>query len=441
MEKYVFLDANVYIGANYSFNNRYFNKLSELISNDELVLLGCSICFGEVEKHIGSDLATAISEFNKALKSRSFASIRYDIEYENKLAKLDTEDVVEHVKKNFRRYLKDNRVDSFSIEGISTEELMQNYFDKKPPFEEKKPNEFKDAIMIMALKRYQSELGETVLIISNDIGFRDAFKDDKEFVLFEKLSDFLSYHQRNDKVQQSFEKYFGENIDEDTIYNELSILAEEINYTMDEREEFQLTKFIIDDIEFRLDYVEIEDEENAQAFIAATFFITIECEYLDIDNSYYDKEDAEYIVKSYIQSKENHQFEKEIRLDFKYQQKEENDNYELSFVKVNTEEFDNSIDLSLEDTFIDCYYEKSVMPKKYKEYFEKYGTKCSECGKFLGFGDEENYHDYNGESLCALCAVTNENGFICSQCGFKYPYWRQGNSGVFCIDCERDYDH
>jgi hypothetical protein len=41
MGKYVFLDANVYIGANYSFDNHYFNKLSELISSDELVILGC----------------------------------------------------------------------------------------------------------------------------------------------------------------------------------------------------------------------------------------------------------------------------------------------------------------------------------------------------------------------------------------------------------------
>jgi len=439
MEKYVFLDANVYIGANYSFGNHYFNKLSELISNDELVLLGCSICFGEVEKHICSDLVTAISGFNKSLKARSFASIRHDVEYKNKLAKLDAENVVEHVKNNFRRYVNENHVDAFSIEGISTEELMQDYFDKKSPFEEKKPSEFKDAIMIMALKRYQSELGETVVVISNDAGFRDAFKAGKEFVLFEKLSDFLTYHQRNNKVQQAFEQYFGDDIDYDAIYDELSDLAKNIDYSMDEREEFQLTNFTIDDIEFGLDYLEIEDEKNAQAFLSATFFITIECEYLDIDNSYYDKEDTEYIVKSYIQSKEKHQFEQEIMLDFKYQENDK-DNYNLSFIKVNTEEFDHSIDLSQENTFVDCYDEKSVMSKQYKEYLEKYGTICSECGRFLGFGDDGNYHDYNGEPLCESCAVTNENGFICPQCGFKHPYGRQGNSGDFCIGCERDYD-
>lgn len=437
----IFLDANIYIGSNYSFGNIYFQKLSELISKGELTLLGCSICIGEVEKHIESDLNSAVSGFNKSLKSRSFAAIRYDDNYKVKLEKLDTKIVVEHVVDNFRRYLDVNQLETFSLEGISTENLIQDFFDKKSPFEEKKPNEFKDAIMIKALKKYQDQIGENIIVISNDEGFRKSVKDDKGFVVFEKLADFLKYHQRNNKLQQAFEEYFSDDNDYDDICNALSDFAEGIDYSMDEREEFQITNFAVDAVEYGLDYVEIEEDDKIKAFVAATFSIIIECEYLDVDNSYYDKEDTEYVVKSYIQAKEEHQFEQEIVLEFRYQEDEKNESCEFSFIEVNSDECDNSLDLSLEDTCIDCYNEKSVMSKQNKDYLDNYGVQCSECGKFLGFSNDGNFHTYDGEPLCNSCAVTNENGFICPQCGLKHSYERQGNSGDFCIDCEREYDH
>ena len=44
--------------------------------------------------------------------------------------------------------------------------------------------------------------------------------------------------------------------------------------------------------------------------------------YLDVNNSYYDKEDDEYIVKSYIESEEIHRFEHEIVLDFEFEASE-----------------------------------------------------------------------------------------------------------------------
>lgn len=48
-----------------------------------------------------------------------------------------------------------NRAESFLLQEIDMEEIMQDYFEKKAPFETQKPNEFKDAIMIKALKNYQ----------------------------------------------------------------------------------------------------------------------------------------------------------------------------------------------------------------------------------------------------------------------------------------------
>ena len=46
----VFLDTNVYETANFSFGNRHFSKLHELILNDEAILLYNDIVYKEVNQ-------------------------------------------------------------------------------------------------------------------------------------------------------------------------------------------------------------------------------------------------------------------------------------------------------------------------------------------------------------------------------------------------------
>ena len=88
MERYIFLDTNIYINAGYSFGRMHMKKFSELVSNDGLVLLACSTCIGEVEKHIKTDLESAVKELNKALKRREFAALRNDNLYKDKLIEI-----------------------------------------------------------------------------------------------------------------------------------------------------------------------------------------------------------------------------------------------------------------------------------------------------------------------------------------------------------------
>lgn len=68
----------------------HMKKFSELVSNDGLVLLTCSICIGEVEKHIKTDLERAVRELNKALQKES----------------LRLYGIMIYIKKNWQRWMK-----------------------------------------------------------------------------------------------------------------------------------------------------------------------------------------------------------------------------------------------------------------------------------------------------------------------------------------------
>ncbi len=444
MEKYLFLDANIYIDARYSFENPRMKKLSKYIYREGVNLLECSTLVGEVEKHIRSDLGSAISELNKVLKMKEFAPVRYETAYKGKLEKLDENEVIDLVISKFDDFLDQNNRRKFLLDGISVEEVMRDYFQMNPPFEMSKPKEFKDAIMIKALKQFQQELDEKIVVISKDIGFCEAFKNCDDFIVFEKLDDYFKYIQ-DDAIYTMLQKSFENDVDYDEIVEELSELVKDFNFYFDEREEFEVLATKIDNISYDFDYSEVEDDHTIKVYITAYFSLVLQCKYLDISNSYYDREDDEYIVKSYIESKEIHHFEHEIILEYLYEQLEDEDTeneekVKLSFSCINTEMYGMYIDLTSDNTLWECIDEKSFMSDKDKKWYENNVVKCIECGRVLGFSDNWNFHDYNGEPLCKDCAVTNERGFICSICGYKHPYNCMGNSGQYCIDCEEEYD-
>ena len=439
--KIYFLDTNIYINAGYSFGSMHMKKFSELVSNDGLVLLACSTCIGEVEKHIKTDLESAVKELNKTLKRREFAALRNDDLYKDKLIEMDEIQAIDVVINSFHDFLNQNRAEIFSLQEIDMEEIMQDSFEKKAPFEMQKPNEFKDAIMIKALKNHQKKLNERIIVISSDKGFRKAFLGDDKFLVFEKLVEFLQYQQRTDSIQEAFEKYFENDLEYESIQDQLDDLLQSISYSFDEREEFEVENIEMEDISYEFNYAEVNVDGCAQAFLTAYFYLRMQCKYLDVSNSYYDKEYDEYIVKSYIESEEIHRFEHEIVLDFEYEASEiQEEQYELTFIGVDADTYNMFVDLSENDTLFDCIDAKSVMLENDKHWFENNVVRCSECGKILGFNDLDNYHDYNGEPICDGCAVTNENGFICPGCGLKHPYERMGNSGTYCIDCQEEYD-
>lgn len=46
---YLFVDANIYIGSGYVFNNDFFSAVEKYSLDGEVKLLTCSICSNEVK--------------------------------------------------------------------------------------------------------------------------------------------------------------------------------------------------------------------------------------------------------------------------------------------------------------------------------------------------------------------------------------------------------
>ena len=426
MNKYIFLDTNIYDEACFSFKNPRMNALSKLISDNSLSLLMCSVCKGEVIKHINKRMAECVQGLNKQLKERYWAALRFDSKYVEKLKKINSEEVISDVTKLFEEFLSDNNVVYFTLDGIDVEGMVHDYFNQVLPFDVTKPDEFKDAMMVRALKKYQNSLREPIDVISKDEGFRNSFKGIAGFNIFSSLDEWIEISQ-GETIIQILSNQFDELVLENGIQDDVSDRIADIECSFDERIEYSFDFSAVNEIEIEFDYAYFTSEIEILVMASAISKLIVHARYLDADNSFYSSEDKDYVFRRYIESIELHKIQKDILLKFKMISDEEGGEKVL-FEYQGIDSFGYEyIDLS-EDTLCD------VIEVEEDGDDPDMLVCCSQCGKILGISENGCFHTFDYEPLCENCCTTDEKGFICPVCGLKYPYSYDAGDGT-CRGC------
>ena len=152
----VFLDTNIYIATKYVFDKQKFAILRSLMNKGKVSLLYTSVTEGEVLQHLTEDISGAVRAYNRALKKEAVFLLEHD---DFGISKLDEEVAISEVTEKFKSFLALDEAHCLSLNPIDAEKLIKDYFEKRPPFEEKKPTEFKDALMKHS--KSPSRAGET----------------------------------------------------------------------------------------------------------------------------------------------------------------------------------------------------------------------------------------------------------------------------------------
>ena len=157
----VYLDANAYIEAKYDFNNFHMSRLVKLIDEGDIQLLVSKVTTYEVYDHIKKDVTEEINAYKKVIREKMPIVKR---EGSLKLNEINIVEVVAGVQSKAERFFNSTRVIQIPLDPMNAEQLIEDWYSMKPPFETKKPNEFKDAIMINAIRNYQKSLNDIVII-------------------------------------------------------------------------------------------------------------------------------------------------------------------------------------------------------------------------------------------------------------------------------------
>lgn len=419
----VYLDTNVYIGAKYQFSTGKFELLRSLISNGDIQIIFSSATRCEVEQHIRQDVTEGVSHYNRVLRKELqplLSSLNFD------LCPISEEVAVRTIIDSLSSFLSMDGVYQIDLNPLDAERLMIDFFQGNFPFESKKPYEFKDAIMINAVIQYQKKIGEKIVVVSNDNGFRKAFEGNDNFIVISFLGDLLKLCQEKKKTY-CIENCI-QNAVENNIFSEL-IKKYYSNFDIDRGyySEWECEEYCIESLETYFSYVKCVDGKY-QVHVDIVLYLYAKIIHMDDDSSYYDKEEQRYLIQNFVTWQEEHKIETETVITCSVEKVNDNE-YVITESSILDDGKFHTLDLD-EDTMIGYdEIDTSILEEPDLIY-------CSECGKAMGYTTE--YTDYHENPLCGDCMVANSNGDICPSCGKKIPFELM-NSG-FCLDCLDEQD-
>lgn len=416
----LYLDTNAYIASKYRFSDGNLAKLKELILQGEIVLLYSSATKGEVEEHIRRDVKAAVSGYNRTVR-KDMLSLTALEKYS--MPEISEEEAIDAVLSEFNNLLGLEGVQCISLNPLDAEELMADYFGQKPPFETKKPYEFKDAIVIKAIKTYQKSKDEKIYVVSDDEGFRKAFDDDEEIVAVQYLTNAFSLHYHNKEYVE-----FAENaIDEGELNSFLLDYFGDFDVDRGYYGEWELNDKDIVELETYLLFAELI-ENGCIMHLLVEIYVEADITHRDEDTSFYDREEGRYLIEEYVRWNEHHRVTIEISVECGLIKDEDG---HLCFDGISVVKEPKHRVLDLDEETLTGWDE---IDSDYRE--EPDILYCSECGKVLGY--RADYFDYRGNPLCDKCMQTNSKGDVCPGCGLKYPSELMING--FCENCAEEHD-
>ncbi|MBS4747502.1 PIN domain-containing protein [Bacillus altitudinis] len=186
----VFLDTQVYDANNFQFNNRQFMRLKKYIDDGLINLITTQITKGEVQAHISENVEKAKQQLNKVRILKN--SALYDSLLKDDSFKLAKEEILT----NFENFISDFKVVEIPIYEGATKVIFENYFDKKPPFSQKKKDEFPDAFFLYSLLNWAEENEQIVYVVSGDPDIKDFCENHQNLIyvislgaMFDKINE------------------------------------------------------------------------------------------------------------------------------------------------------------------------------------------------------------------------------------------------------------
>lgn len=320
MHKYpinVTIDTNIFFGAKFDFGiDGIFHILREYVNDGTINLILSDIVIKEVKHHLKEkaiEVKRIVKKCSRDIKKMFSNEMLCAAGFESFINIPCEENVVQECNLRFEQYINDLKPEILNSGNINANKIIEDYFDMKPPFEEKKKEEFPDAFIIEQVKKRFDK--EDIYIISADKGFKRAFEGENYYLL-ESLSDLFDMINKDKEGYKETISSLKSNIESiiidieerlrdcDCIYvcgmsydSECCIEGYDYDETYLEN---------ISDIECRIHSVDQILEETSIVTLNCSADITMICCYNDYENSPWDSEEEKYIYIDRVKLLENH---------------------------------------------------------------------------------------------------------------------------------------
>jgi len=195
----VFIDTEFFVKANLDFNSRTVKSFEELCVKNEFRHIISTIVVKEIERKITEQIKDALKGINNFRRKAVVLKGYDDNNIRNLFGEINEDDIQDKALSALYDFIETSQATVVDMSAVDLNEVVNMYFDKTPPFSAKKPNEFRDAFTLLAIRSALKE-HEKVYVVSDDPDLKIFCEANDKFVIIETLSALLDiYNKHNDK--------------------------------------------------------------------------------------------------------------------------------------------------------------------------------------------------------------------------------------------------
>jgi hypothetical protein len=182
---YVFIDTQAFRRAHFDWCGVTLSKLVELVKDGHIVLVTTRI----TKREVVAQLQEMLLEARAALVKHS--SILSQLSASDAVAKANDDRASMALQSKFEEFLVAARANEIpTISDVAP--ILDDYFDRKPPFSKKKKSEFPDAIVAASLTAWAQKVSARIYIVSNDPDMKACCENNAAFIHSESISEIIS---------------------------------------------------------------------------------------------------------------------------------------------------------------------------------------------------------------------------------------------------------
>lgn len=198
----IFIDTEVFVSNNF-FQNKNLQRLAEFGNSETVNIYLTEITKNEIQSNIKENLMNAqqeINNFKKTIsnKGKILKNLKNFKPYID-LPKLEVNLNFDELSIELENFIKDGKVKFIAFELANITDVVNNYFNQKPPFSlGKKKYEFPDAIVLSAIENWCKKENEQIYVISDDADFKSYVSS--EIITIPNIKTML------DKINKQYQK-------------------------------------------------------------------------------------------------------------------------------------------------------------------------------------------------------------------------------------------
>ena len=200
------VDTNIFEKENYNLENGILATFEQFATLEGIDFILSEIVYNEIICHMEKNTLSALSNYIKSLNNSYFYKLDDSVTLD-KIKDIKAVNVQNVVKDRIDEYQRKTNFELIPIDGVDAKEVVKAYFEKKPPFSEKKKEEFPDAFALQSLENWAKRNEKKILVVSKD----------KDWQLFCEKSSYLDCY--TDIISSLAELYKNKTVIKDILWN------------------------------------------------------------------------------------------------------------------------------------------------------------------------------------------------------------------------------